>query len=386
MNWEVLNNPENTILKKKKITEIVSIAKKPDRLPFSQYLKALPRKQRKKILEDRNITKEKMIKSLEKPYSFKGFIKNTFKIRNIVIIGFITFTIFYPKIERYFIEKKINRLDVEERPPIEFVNQDKIVVNEEGSIVEKPITDEELYEAHIFTKDKLFDDLDFLESQINNIEKIVGIYKHNLFNENYDKNDSLIDVVFKSDDKLYSLTYTVDGEEFEEGSINFEKGLNDAETLLNFMSTLQNFYISNLSNNDESKKDVISTLNSLNSQNYLVGDVLYYNEGTLEGEYHIPVYTENSCTVYSITERNLANHSMDMSNEDMFNLLVEYLNNENELFTTQEITTMKNSDEIEKAFDNGEENRKKIELNIMLNSIEDSENQQYNVDDLSNEK
>lgn len=363
MSWEILNDPENKILKKKRNEEkkeIFSMAPVKNRLPFLEQLKTLPRKERKKILNNRKFSKKKMDENFEQHPYRKAFIKNTFNIRNVVVISLVTLALMYPSIERYFIERNISKLDIEDRPPVELVCQDELSFDKNGLIIEKPITSQELFDAQTFMEEKLFDDLEFVNSNIKNVDKIIGIYKHKLYNENYEKNDSLINVVFESNSKLYSLGYNAFEEDLGEEDIGFELGLNDAETLLNFMTTLQSCYICDMASENEAKEDLTKTFDAISHSKHLVGNIILYNEGTLEAEYQVPVFTDNGCVVYSVSESDLATHSMNMTDEDIYNLLNNFLKNENELFTTTKLEKVKNSDEISSAFKNGKQNEENM--------------------------
>lgn len=223
----------------------------------------------------------------------------------------------------------------------------EVPTNVDGTIIENPVVNEEIANAYEFLTEKVVGDLDFFGVNLPNISKICGIYKHALYGESFSK-DAAIQIILEAEGKKYILEYTAAESDFENEVFTVNTSINENETILSFMENLANCYVSNFIQNDDIKEEIASHFDNFDG---VIGDVIYYTKDALTTLYQIPVYSNNECTVYSISENDLAENSEDMSLFDVYKLFGEYLENKNDLFTSEKVEKIDTNDDVIKAIE-----------------------------------
>ena len=221
--------------------------------------------------------------------------------------------------------------------------------NEDGTINPYPIVSEEMVSAYNFLGEKLMDDIYYFGETLPYIEKICGIYRHSLYGEEFSK-DSLIQIVFEAAGQKYILEYTAFEEDFGDEIFKVNTSINENETLISLTENMAMCYPSNFIKPTAEKAELEGLFENFDG---IIGDIVYYTKDALTTCYQIPVYTNDECTVYSITENTLAEHSEDMSIEDIYTLFKEYLEKKNEFFTEEKVEKIEDNDAVIAAINYG---------------------------------
>jgi len=214
--------------------------------------------------------------------------------------------------------------------------------NEDGTINPYPVVSEEVANIYTFLGDKLLDDINFFGESLPYVEKVCGIYRHNLYGESFSQ-DAAIQIVIESNGQKYILEYTAMQDDFEGEVFKVNTAINENETIISFMENIAVCYPSNFIKSTPEKAEFESLIKNFDG---IVGDIIYYIKDALTTCYQIPIYSNNECTVYSITENDLAQNSEDMSVEDIYNLFKEYLEKKNELFTEEKVEKIEDNDAV----------------------------------------
>ena len=213
----------------------------------------------------------------------------------------------------------------------------------------------ELLTAVNYLNNRLVNDVMYFGEHLETIDHVKSICFHNVANESLSK-DCLIDVLFEENGTTYVLQYSV----FENdlNSFDFEKQNSDGDLILNFAGLLQLCYPNNLIKQEAGSEDSFIT------------EPFEFNESATNIIFKIPVYEENSCTVYEIPESVVAETADDVSFESVMNLFNSYQNHENDLFDSDSIEEASFSKKLKEIY------------NKTISSLDQSEIQQDQNNDI----
>lgn len=266
--------------------------------------------------EENEYTLSQRIKYSDKRAVLKGFNK-----KNCIIVSccLIAYAVFYP-----IVRAKILEWTADRRPPARYEREDlypneEVQRTEDGDIIEYPVINEELVEAYSILTNRLKNGFKSYGVDIKGIGDIQGIYEHNMGNDGLLNQSKMIEILVKSEGKLYSIQYVKDGE------INLNTSENDTRTISSFIENLFDSYIYGASEITPEKQEILDTMND---NTIYIGDYFAYGDSTTgRALYTIPTYSDTGYKTYSVPENEL------LSEDDVYLEFLGYLKKENTLFT-----------------------------------------------------
>ena len=218
-----------------------------------------------------------------------------------------------------------------------------LVNNEEGQI-QDPVQIEKQNQEQLAAKNHLVDriknDAKNFGIELESVESINGIYKHNFANENLSK-DFFLDIMFEANGINNVIRYACFDKDVSDVLARMENE-NEEKILLNLAGLLQ------LSYPDSYTSQSVAT-----ETEPIVFEPFEYGESANSILIKVPCYTNSMGCVYSIPEKIIAENTTDENNLDVaLDLLYQYLNFENDLFNEDPAALFEHSQKIEKAFNN----------------------------------
>lgn len=257
--------------------------------------------------------------NLDRSYRRAVLKKLNKKFFTVLTCCFVAYVVFFPIIRSAYLEWKADR-----RPPSKYENEDiypneDVKRDENGGIIEFPVRNEELQEAHSMLIGKLKRDFEAYGVNLNAIGSIYGIYEHDLGSSADADTRKMIEFLVNSEDKIYSIQYIKDGE------IDLNTSENGTRGIMSLLKNLNEGCVYGASELTPEKQEI---LDKFGGDAIYVGDYFEFGD-TQSGRalYTIPIYSENGCKLYSVPENEL------LSEDEVYSEFFNFLDNKNEIFT-----------------------------------------------------